>query len=374
MNRVQTVFRMLLLVAMLGLTGGAMPVAAQSLDRSDDTWVSELTGVEISFSSDWELADERVAPDAENELIILETSDGFLMVGFGSTDDVEASIASTIDDIEGAEQVDGAVEPDFAWGFASVADPASDVRHLYIEAENAYVDDFQIVAGLFGGDSFVDLFELTQESVSVDGGYIFVEHDADDLEAMIGESPEADDQATPTDDGNMTETGGSGRESTGSEDAETYAYEQADLEVTVSAPVSISDVQIEEDTYEQILLVGSGGVGTVSVLSNEVNPRNTLNGFMAGFTGEMEEAREIDSGVEGDVAWTMYDVSFDGSEMYVYAIADGSQFEDMHLLQLFMAPQRMFEDQFVTFQESVEVNGEGMFTGIAVDDLISLAE
>src|SRR5690606_6463991 len=111
-NRVQTVFRMFMLVAIVGLIGGVMPVAAQSLDRSDDTWVSELTGVEITFSSDWELADERVSPDGENELIFLETRDGFLMIGFGSTDDVENTIASTIGDIDGAEQVDGAVEPD----------------------------------------------------------------------------------------------------------------------------------------------------------------------------------------------------------------------------------------------------------------------
>lgn len=374
MNRVQTVFRMFMLVAIVGLTGGAVPVAAQSLDRSDDTWVSELTGVEITFSSDWELADERVSPDGESELIFLETRDGFLMIGFGSTDDVENTIASTIGDIDGAEQVDGAVEPDFAWGLAQVADPDSDVQHVYVEAENAYVDDFQLVAGLFGGDDFVDLFDLVQESVSVDGGYVFVEHDADDLEAMIGEAPVADDEATPADDENVSETGGSGRDSAGSEEPETYAYESADLEVEVSSPVSISDVQIEEGTYEQVLLVGNGGIGTVSVLSNEVSPRNTLNGFMTGFTGEMEEAEEIDSGVEGDVAWTMYTVSFDGSDMYVYAFADGSQFPDMHMLQLFMAPQRMFEDQFVTFQESVLVNGEGMFTGIDVADLIELAE
>ena len=44
-------------------------------------------------------------------------------------------------------------------GLAQVADPDSDVQHVYVEAENAYVDDFQLVAGLFGGDGFVDLFD-----------------------------------------------------------------------------------------------------------------------------------------------------------------------------------------------------------------------
>jgi hypothetical protein len=58
----------------------------------------------------------------------------------------------------------------------------------------------------------------------------------------------------------------------------------------------------------------------------------------------------------------------------VYAVVDGDRFDDVHYLELIAAPVQIFENQFVDFQESVDVGGDPMFADIDVDDLIEVIE
>jgi hypothetical protein len=88
----------------------------------------------------------------------------------------------------------------------------------------------------------------------------------------------------------------------------------------------------------------------------------------------MDDAEEIESGETGGVAWSLYEVTVSDSEMYVYAVIDGNRFDDVHYLELIAAPVQIFEDQFVDFQESVDVGGDPMFADTDVDDVLDVIQ
>lgn len=382
MNYFRRLIRLVVMIAMLVATLGSAQVSAQRLPDNEGVYDSELTGLEITYTDDWELADAEVLSGDEGELIFLESSAGVLMIGFGLTDDVENSVTSTISDVDGAEIIDQGSDDDFAWGLAGVEESIESMSYVYVEAENGFVDDYQLVAMLMAEDDIIDQFDLVQETVSIDGGFVFVEHEADELEVLIEDgslqSGRIDDDSTPEDEGNLTETGGTGRDTgtdTGAgEDENSYQFEMENVEVAVSGAVTIDDVQVQDGSYEQILLVGSGSIGAVSLIDNALDAEGTLEGFMSGFVSEMEDAEEIDSGVDNGVAWTLYSASTGGSELYVYATVDANRFDDSHYLELIAAPTFTFEDEFVDFQDSVEVDGDGMFLESDIDDLMDIID
>jgi hypothetical protein len=205
--------------------------------------------------------------------------------------------------------------------------------------------------------------------------------DAEDIEDLLGggsttEARGGERDATPesgrTRGGNESETGDRGQGGDSANGENSHQFADADLVVTVSDDIVINDVQVLEGSYEQVLLVGGGGIGAVSLLDNSVDADVTLEGFISGFVSEMDDAEEIDSGEDNGVAWSLYEVSVDDQDMYVYATVDGTRFDNVHHLELIAAPVEIFERQFVDFQESVDVDGVTMFADTDVNDLMDI--
>jgi hypothetical protein len=385
--RLRAVLRLVLVMFLTMTALGGGQASAQFLNDEEGVYVSEVTDLEITFTDDWELGDATVfdgPPEEESVQILSEY--GALSLAFVVTEDAEASRDQVISgyetNVDQIDVVDEGYEDGVAWILADAEQSNGLSVFLYLEVREDVLDDFQFVTMIVADkDVFFDQYELVQDTVEVDGLALFDRVDAGDLEDLLdgGTVPtgrDDADNATPDvdEDGNESETGNrrGSIDDTGSED--TYQFDGADLEVTVSGDVVINDVQVQEGSYEQILLVGSGAIGAVSLIDNTVDADITLDGFMSGFVSEMENAEEIDRGEEDGVAWTIYEATVNGSDMYVYAIVDGSRFDDVHHLELIAAPVQIFEDQFVEFQESVDVGGDPMFADIDVTDLMDIIE
>jgi hypothetical protein len=376
---------LMMVLAMSALGGGQ--ASAQFLDDEEGVYVSEVTDLEITFTEEWELGDVTVldGPPEEESLQIL-SEHGALSLAFVVTEDAEASRDQVLEgyetNVDEIHYVDEGYEDGVAWALAEAEQSNGLSIYLYIEVREDVLDDFQFVSMIVAEqDVFLDQYELVQEGVEVDDLALFDRVDASDIEDLLDAGVPAtsrgdEDDATPDvdDDGNESETGNAGRDADSGEDEDLYEFESADLEITVSGDVTINDLHNTEGSYEQVLLVGGGSIGAVSLITNAVDPDVTLDGFMSGFVSEMENAEEIDSGEDGGVAWTMYEVTVNDSDMYVYAVVDGNRFDDVHYLELIAAPVQIFENQFVDFQESVDVGGDPMFADIDVDDLIDVIE
>jgi hypothetical protein len=366
---------------------GGSQASAQFLENDEGVYVSEVSDVEVTFTEEWELGEATVldGPPEEESLQILSEY-GALSLAFVVTEDAEASREQVLDgyetNVDEIDYVDEGYEDGVAWALAEAEQSNGLSVYLYIEVREDVLDEFQFVSMIVAEhDVFLDQYELVQETVEVDGLALFDRVDADDIEELLDggvatADRDDDGDSTPVvdEDGNESETGQTGRGSDSADSDDSYQFDGGILEVTVSGDVVINDVQVMEGSYEQILLVGGGAIGAVSLIDNSVDADVTLDGFMSGFVSEMDDAEEIETGETGGVAWSLYEVTVSDSEMYVYAVVDGNRFDDVHYLELIAAPVQIFEDQFVDFQESVDVGGDPMFADTDVDDVLSVIQ
>jgi hypothetical protein len=358
---------------------GGSQASAQFLENDEGVYVSEVSDLEVTFTEDWELGEATVldGPPEEESLQILSEY-GALSLAFVVTEDAEASREQVLDgyetNVDEIDYVDEGYEDGVAWALAEAEQSNGLSVYLYIEVREDVLDEFQFVSMIVAEhDVFLDQYELVQETVEVDGLALFDRVDADDIEELLDggvatadRDDDGDSAPVVDEDGNESETGQTGRGSDSADIDNSYQFDGGILEVTVSGDVVINDVQVMEGSYEQILLVGGGAIGAVSLIDNSVDADVTLD--------EMDDAEEIESGEIGGVAWSLYEVTVSDSEMYVYAVVDGNRFDDVHYLELIAAPVQIFEDQFVDFQESVDVGGDPMFADTDVDDVLNVIQ
>lgn len=380
MYNLPTVFRMIMtlammLVALAGTTASAQRPGTTVIDEG--VYQSELTGLEISYSDDWVFTGADVTD--EDELVELDSDLGFVRTGFAILDESaeegrDEFLAIVSEDVAALEVIDQGTNRVLSWALASVEVETGEQLVLYIEVVEDFVDGTKLVTLLVGAeDDFVDLYDLAYDTITVDDDPILDQFDADDIADMLGTVPgtagERDVTPVVVEDESETGRGGSDRDT--SAESDSYVFEMEDIELVVTSGITINDIQFEEDSYEQVLLVGVGSIGAVSVIASPFDAESTLDGFIDGFMSEMEDSLEIDRGFDDGVAWTLYEASISGLDMYVYATVNDDLY-DSHYLELIAAPVDFFEDEFLVFQESIEVNGEGMFQGIDIDDLLDI--
>lgn len=383
MSHIRTITRLVLVFSMMIAALAANSAAAQrpgssSSSDAETTYESELTGLEYSWTDDWELSSSDAS--ADDELIQLDTELGFVRTGFAaSDDDAEWARDEVLDGVSAEavslEVIDEDTNRDLSWALAAVEDNAGEPLLVYVEVVEDYVDDLElltIVAAV--EDEFVDVYELAYDTIEIDGEPILDQFDANDIEDLAGSGATVDeDDATPSTDSNESETGLGGDDDTSGSPDNSYAFETEEIEVVVGEDIEIDEIQLEDGSYEQILLVGVGSIGAVSVVQSPLDAESTLEGFMDGFMEEMDDSRKLETGVDGGVAWALYEASVGGMDMHVYVTVNDEQY-DGHYLELIAAPVDFFEDEFIAYQESVEINGTGMFDGIDVDDLLEIID
>jgi len=376
-------------VALGGQASAQRPGAGGDDEPQQGSYVSELTDLEITFSEDWELDDSEVFDDEPaTENVYLFSDAGSLTLSFISVDayeDPEELLTDYLDNMEADADVFDVVDQDanrgFAWALVAAELSDGTAVTMYVDVDDSFSDDFFLVATLYAEEGdFLDQYELVNDTVEVDGGQILGEFSVDEIDEILGggstsrgdDQQAVDDEPTP-DDTNATETGGDDANNDRGSSTDSYAFETVDLEVTVSGDVEIDDT-FESRGSEEVLLLGSGSIAQVRVFEDPSDPEDALSDYFSDFLSGMDDGEEIDSGVESGVAWAVYTVTTGGLEFYVYATVDDSRFEGLNYLEMIAAPVDAFEDEFISIQESVEVDGDPMFADVDVDDVLQIIE
>lgn len=383
MSRIRTTIRLLLVFSIMIAALASSQASAQrpgtsSTSDSETAYESELTGLEYTWSDDWELSTSDAS--ADDELIQLDSDLGFIRTGFAiSEEDAEWGRDEVLGemrmDVEVFEVIDEDSNRDLSWSLVALEETPGESLIVYVEVVEDFSDDYELLTVLAAGEAdFVEFYELAYDSIEIDGDPLLDQFDPGDIEEILGSGATApEDEASPSASGNESETGRADDEGASGSTSDSYAFETADIEVIVSEDIQVDEAQVEEGSYEQILLVGVGSIGAVSLIQSPLDPESTLEGFMDGFMDEMDESRVLETGVDGATAWGLYEATVGGMDMYVYATVSDDAY-DGHYLELIAAPADFFEDEFIAYQESVEINGASMFDGIDVADLLDIID
>jgi hypothetical protein len=381
-SRIRTTIRLFLVFSVIVAALASSQAAAQrpgtSTTTDDTAYESELTGLEFTWTDDWELASSDAG--ADDELIQLDSDLGFVRTGFAiSEEDAEWGrdevLSDMSADVETFEVIDEDSNRDLSWSLVALEETPGEPLIVYVEVVEDFSEDYELLTLIAAGEAdFVEFYELAYDSIEIDGDPLLDQFDPADIEEILASGATvAEDEASPPASGNESETGLAGDDEASGSSSDTYVFETAEIEVVVGEDVQIDETQVEEGSYEQILLVGVGSIGAVSLVQSPSDAESTLEGFMDGFMAEMDDSRTLETGLDGGVAWGFYEASVGGRDMYVYARVSDDQF-DGHYLELIAAPADFFEDEFVAYQDSVEINGASMFEGIDVDDLLAIID
>lgn len=426
---IRTTFNRLALAGTLALTGaigtagiaGAQDVPeGEAMDFEPTAFTSELTGFDIELTGDnWEITDvvsqqwsDASGEPGDAEVVSIESEGALGEINFfDDTDTPEQSLDTWQSSLEGGDSIEN----------VTVIEEGEDdgvfYRLLTFEVDgNVFVYYMQVTEDIEGNVDmmenigapeivFQDEFDTAQEEVTIDGNAFADGVDSDDLLDMVDaggtgtpvndDSDDADDDADDdsTPQANESETGSLTGFQTGNDDdadatteadddnstgtatsGDGYTFDLVDLDVEFSDEVSMQGEPIVETGVEGITLVSSGQAGLGSVMASEVgmDPEQTLDTFMDGFGGSMDSIEEIDRGVDGDDTWGLYVAETSGVEMTIYVTVSEDIIDDAQVLQLVAAPTDDFEEQFQLFQDEVEVDGDEMFDGHDVEDIVAL--
>lgn len=197
---------MTLALACIGLFGaGVSGVSAQSTAAQGDTYVSELSDLEVAVAGDFVIDETELQEyeHGEGELVYIDGPTAFLQVSFFDDTDEPAEtvelfnegFASEMDtfDVVATEE-----DVDRVWSFA-ITTLDGDEFLQYVEVIPDVVGNVDVMTMLAGPtDSFFEDLEAAQTDVTIDEEGIFADVDITDLEMALDEggSVVTEDDAT----------------------------------------------------------------------------------------------------------------------------------------------------------------------------------
>lgn len=390
MERLNRVLRLLLLamVTVVGPLGATAGIAsAQGAATAEDTYVSELSDIEIEVSGDVQIADSYTEQyeHGEGEIVELESPGAIMQVAFfDDTDDPETTIELYNAGFENAAEsfavVDQGLAGDVAWSLASATLSGEDV-YYYIRVAPDVVGNVDVMESIAGpADGFLDEFDLVQRDVLIDGNELFAGVDSADLEALIAAGgsgtsvPDEDDAGTtgtavPEDD----DAGTTGTTAAG----DVFVSEISGIEIELAEPFVVSDSQIYgsgAESEESVTIQGNYSSVPVGFFIGD-DAQTSLEEFLTGFDGSAQERTEIAGGYEDGVAWTFSEaVLGDGAEVLMYISIREDASPDYLVMQGMIGQTDAFYDEFALAQESILIDGEMIYPDITAADLEALAE
>jgi hypothetical protein len=96
--------------------------------------------------------------------------------------------------------------------------------------------------------------------------------------------------------------------------------------------------------------------------------------FLEGFSGEFDSASTIDRGAYDDLSYSLDMVTADGAELGTFLLFRSGTGDTPSFGTFFAAPVPVFADQFSNAQQTIQVNGEGIFSGVGGVGLQDLLE
>ena len=147
--------------------------------------------------------------------------------------------------------------------------------------------------------------------------------------------------------------------------AQTITSQLTGVEIAYSAPYSVDpEFGVSDENGEMIAFAGYGDVlalGFLPATIDLVAARDVLLGEM--FTG-VDATNTIDRGNYSGVSYSLDITNFDGVEMGVFSLFLNQRSHGFAEFYIYIAPPSLFGSGLATAQNSISVNGEGIFGGI----------
>lgn len=377
-------FLMVALVTTLGTAAG--PVAAQGTSASGDSYISELSDLEVEVFGDFEITDTQLQsyPEGEGEFVSIESPDALLQVAFfDDTDEPESTLELFVDGLEADsdefELIQDGADRDLVWSLSRATRGGDELVH-YLSVTPDVVGNVDVMTMLVASpDSFLDTLEATQDDVTIDGDGLFPEVDIDDLAALLegGSTPvTTDTDANADTDSDTTSDQGRGSSSTRGS-ADTVESEVTGLEIEVNDPWTLSDSQVFEGDAgdEEAFTITSARANGNIAFFLDADAESALESFLGGFDSSAQSRDTIDSDYRRGIAWSLdHAVLGDGTEVIVYTQVDENVDPDYLVLAAVLAMPEDFADEFVSLQESMAIDGEAVFSNVDVADLEDLID
>lgn len=381
-------FLMVALATTLGTAAG--PVAAQGTSSSGDSYVSELSDLEVEVFGDFEITDTQLQsyPEGEGEFVSIESPDALLQVAFfDDTDEPESTLELFVDafsvDADDFEVIQDGSNRDQVWSLSRATLDGDQLVH-YVSVTPDVVGNVDVMTVLIATpDSFLDNLEAAQDDVTLDGDGLFLEVDVDDIATLLegGSTPvttetESETETvteTATDTTSDTDTGRGSTSTRGG--ANTVESEVTGLEIEVDDPWTISESQVFEGDAgdeEAFTINSSRANGNIAFFLHE-DADAALDGFLSGFDTSAQSRETIDTDYRRGVAWSLDNaVLGDGTEVIVYTQVDENLDPDYLVLVAVLATPEEFADEFESAQESMAIDGEPVFADVDIADLEDL--
>lgn len=181
--------------------GGATPAQTAAADVT----TSEVTGIEVKTSGDWEIVAAEVYDETEpaEESFQIQSPNANGYIAFFHDDDARMSLNDFLSGFDTSAQSRENIAADYRNGIAWTLDEAvlGDGAHVYvyIEVREGLDPDYVVLSAVLAiREDFADVFAGVQGDISIDGDPIFADVDAADLEDLIAGGAVADQ--TPTGD------------------------------------------------------------------------------------------------------------------------------------------------------------------------------
>ena len=374
-----------MVVAMSLSIGASTPaVVAQISTSTGNSYISELSDIEIETFGDFEIASTELETyeQGEGEIVYVESPDALLQVSFfDDTDDPETTLelfnAGFASEMDAFELVGEGESGGVYWTMATASLNGNDFYHYLAVTPDVvgYVDVLTVI--VTAPNLFSDGMEAAQEDVTLDGDGIFAEADIDALIALV------EGQATPdAEPGNAgsgtvepTEASRPGKTPQNTRAVNITVSEATGIELEVNEPWTLSDAQVFDEGIkpeEAFTIKSNNANGNIGFFLGD-DAEKALDEFRGGFATSAQEVNPVAADYSDGVAWTLDNAILgDGTAVILYIeVREDVDPEYLQLVAVLAEPEN-FEAEFTSAQESLLVDGEPVFADVDYSDLEDL--
>lgn len=184
---------------------------SQTQSGSGDVTVSEVTGIEVETSGDWQVSGTQVYDDSEprEESFQIQSPQANGYIGFFYGSDAQKSLDGFLGGFDSSAKSRDTIAADYQDGVAWSLDNAvlgdGTEVYVYTEVREGLDPEYVVLSAVLAEpDTFIDEFTGAQDSITLDGDPLFLDVDATNLEQLITggavatEEPQATTATTTT--------------------------------------------------------------------------------------------------------------------------------------------------------------------------------
>lgn len=251
---------------------GAIHAGAQGSMATEDSYISELSDLEVAVDGDFIISETELQEyeAGEGEIVYIDSPTALMRVAFFDDADepeqtVELFNEGFASEMDSFEVLDEGFDLDRVWSFAQSALDNEEYL-LYLDVTPDVVGNVDLMVMIAGpAETFFEDLEAAQQDVTVDDEGVLIDVDVVDLEDMLAEGAAVDNAAeedpTAEADGETAAEEGEGN-SAATQDEDESAIAESDDDRRIGARLPENDRTGEADELENETETGNAGEQT----------------------------------------------------------------------------------------------------------------